>query len=65
MNPDRREFLKSTLGAGLLAATSGCRQSVRQPGLSPSQLDEAAAAPVLQVTSINTPVEIASIELLS
>ena len=64
MNPDRRGFLKSAVGAGLLAAIPGCQPPVERSRTSSSQLDKATATPVLKVASISTPAKIASIELL-
>lgn len=64
MNPDRRSFLKSSLGIGLLAANQGCQPDAEPSRISLSQLEKAAAKPVLNISSINTPVKIASIELL-
>ncbi len=63
MKLNRRLFIKSGLGAGVLAATQGCLTAgPRKTSL--AQLNEAAAAPVLKISSIKSPVKIASIELL-
>jgi len=63
MKFDRRFFIKSSLGAGVLATTQGCLSAgPRKTNI--AQLDEAAAAPVLKIPSVKSPVKIASIELL-
>ena len=63
MKFDRRFFIKSGLGAGVLTATQSCLSAgPRKTSL--TQLNEAAAAPVLKISSIKSPVKIASIELL-
>jgi len=46
-----------------LAATARCQSTDNHSNVSVSQLDEAAASPVLNVSSITNPVKIASIEL--
>jgi len=63
MNLNRRLFIKSGLGAGVCAMTQG-RVSAVSRKTTIAQLDKAAAAPILKVASIKTPVKIASIELL-
>jgi L-alanine-DL-glutamate epimerase-like enolase superfamily enzyme len=64
MKFNRRLFVKSGIGAGALAAVQGCL-SASDPGKTTiTQLDKAAAAPVLKISSIKSPVKIASIELL-
>ena len=64
MNQSRRTFLKCAAGTGALAFAS--RRSSAGPMRRPSlaQLDRAAAAPVLHVGSLTSPVKIASVELL-
>jgi L-alanine-DL-glutamate epimerase-like enolase superfamily enzyme len=64
MNYDRRFFIRSTLGAGLLTATHGHSSAALPRRTSLAQLDKAAASPVLKISSIKSPVKIASIELL-
>ena len=64
MKATRRDFLKSTLGAGILAATPGCFRGTDRPKTTVSQLDNAAAAPVLKTEFFTSPVNIASVELL-
>lgn len=64
MNINRRRFIKSSLGATALAATPGCL-SAAQPGKTTiAQLDKAASASVLKLSSVKSPVKIDSIELL-
>jgi L-alanine-DL-glutamate epimerase-like enolase superfamily enzyme len=63
MKLNRRLFIKSGLGAGVLTATQGCLSAgPRKTSL--TQLNKAASAPVLKISSIKSPVKIASIELL-
>ncbi|UCH63473.1 MAG: mandelate racemase/muconate lactonizing enzyme family protein [Fidelibacterota bacterium] len=64
MISSRRDFIKSTLGAGILAATPGCFRRENRPKTTIAQLDQAAAAPVLKTEYLPSPVEIASVELL-
>ncbi len=64
MKFNRRLFIKSGIGAGVLAAAQGCLSAAGPGKASIPQLDEAAAAPVLKIPSIKSPVKIASIELL-
>ena len=71
MKFNRRLFIKSGIGAGVLAGTPLCgnpaqgRLSAAGSGKTTlPQLDKAAAAPVLKIPSIKSPVKIASIELL-
>ncbi len=63
MKFNRRLFIKSGLGAGVLATTQGC-VSAGPRKTTITQLDKAAAAPVLKIPSVKSPVKIASIELL-
>lgn len=64
MKLPRRSFLRTTLGAGALAASSrrGVADDVRQ--VTREQLVRAAEAPVLRVDGLSSPVKIASMELL-
>jgi hypothetical protein len=64
MKVNRRCFIKSGIGAGVLIASQGCLSSAETRKTSIAQLDKAAAAPVLKAESITSPVKIASIELL-
>jgi L-alanine-DL-glutamate epimerase-like enolase superfamily enzyme len=64
MKLDRRRFVALTLGAGACVAAPSKTGGEDRSALSASQLDRAAAAPVLRVDSIKQPVKIASIELL-
>ncbi len=63
MKFNRRLFIKSGIGAGVLAA-QGCLSAAGHGKTTIPQLDKAAAAPVLKIPSIKSPVKIASIELL-
>jgi len=63
MKFNRRFFIKSGIGAGVLAA-QGCLSAAGPGKTILPQLDKAAAAPVLKIPSIKSPVKIASIELL-
>jgi len=78
MKLDRRRFIKSGLGAGVLAAAQGCSaaaapekaittksdEAAASQKAAVAKLDEAAAAPILKLSSVKSPVKIASIELL-
>jgi L-alanine-DL-glutamate epimerase-like enolase superfamily enzyme len=65
MRPDRRSFLRTTLGAGAALAASARRGNAGEPaGVTGERLDRAAGAPVLDVGGLSTPVQIASMELL-
>ncbi len=64
MKFNRRHFLKSTLSAGVLAATPRSLPAAERFRPSVSQLDKTTAVPVLKADSIKSPVKIASIELL-
>jgi len=63
-NQNRRTFIKSTLGAGLLAIVPGCSSSSEQNQLTGAQLDEAAAHPVLKKELFSGALVIESLELL-
>jgi L-alanine-DL-glutamate epimerase-like enolase superfamily enzyme len=60
----RRSFLRTTLGAGALAAVArrGAADEVRR--VTDEQLNRAAQAPVLNVEGLTAPVKLASMELL-
>lgn len=64
MELNRRRFIRSGLGAGALAAmhNSCSAADSRKAGI--ARLDEAAAAPILKLSSVKSPVKIASVELL-
>ena len=64
MKLNRRLFIKSAFGAGALTVAQGSFAAAESRKISLAQLDRAAAAPVLKVASIKSPVKIASIELL-
>lgn len=63
MRLNRRSFVKSALGLSCYATVSG-RAGDRIPKPTIEQLDRAAAAPILKLDSITSPVRIASMELL-
>ena len=64
MRPTRRSFLRTALGAGVLASTA--RRGIADEGIRETyrRLDEVAAAPVLRLDGLEKPVKIASMELL-
>jgi len=64
MNFNRRCFIKSSFGAAALAGTQGCLSAAESRKTTVPQLDKAAAAPILKLSSVKSPVKIASIELL-
>jgi L-alanine-DL-glutamate epimerase-like enolase superfamily enzyme len=69
MRTNRRDFLAGALGGGAAALSSGCatRGGAERGGPSGpavEELDRAAAAPVLQVEALQSPVLIESIRLL-
>jgi L-alanine-DL-glutamate epimerase-like enolase superfamily enzyme len=64
MKINRRSFIKSGIGAGVLTTAQGCMSGAGSDKTSIAQLDKAAAAPVLKTESVTSPVKIASIELL-
>jgi len=64
MKLNRRLFIKSGLGAAVLPTAQGCLSAAGPHKTTITQLDKAAAAPVLKISSIKSPVKIASIELL-
>ena len=61
---NRRNFIKSTAGAGLLATLHGCKPGAGKNSVTIEQLDRAAARPILKKEFFNSPVIIESIELL-
>ena len=61
---DRRGFIKSAIGTGVLATTQGCQSAAERSQVGIAELDKAAASPILKIDSIRTPLKIASIELL-
>ena len=61
---DRRGFIKSAIGTGVLATTQGRQSAAERSQVGIAQLDKAAASPILKIDSIRTPLKIASIELL-
>jgi L-alanine-DL-glutamate epimerase-like enolase superfamily enzyme len=64
MKLNRRLFIKSGLGAGVCAMAQGHVSGAGIRTTAIAQLDSAAAAPILKIASIKSPVKIASIELL-
>lgn len=64
MKLNRRLFIKSGLGAAVLPTAQGCLRAPGPHKTNITRLDKAAAAPVLKISSIKSPVKIASIELL-
>ena len=64
MKIDRRGFIKSAIGTGVLATTQGRQSAAERSQVGIAQLDKAAASPILKIDSIRTPLKIASIELL-
>jgi len=63
MRLDRRNLIKSGLCAPILSLASKA-SSARADRVDVTELDAAAAAPVLKLASIKSPVKIASVELL-
>jgi L-alanine-DL-glutamate epimerase-like enolase superfamily enzyme len=64
MNLARRSFLRTTLGAGVLAASARHGGADEPTGVTDEQLERAAEAPVLRVEELTAPLKIASMELL-
>ncbi|MBL7153286.1 MAG: mandelate racemase/muconate lactonizing enzyme family protein [Phycisphaerae bacterium] len=64
MNLNRRCLIKSGLGAAALAGTQGCLSAAEARRTTVPQLNKAAAAPILKLSLVKSPVKIASIELL-
>src|SRR3954451_3452981 len=64
MNRARRSFLRTTLGAGVRAASARRGGADEPRRVTDEQLERAAEAPVLQVDGLTSPLKIASMELL-
>lgn len=64
MKLNRRCFIRSGLGAGALAAMHDSCSAADSGKAGVARLDEAAAAPILKLSSVKSPVKIASVELL-
>jgi len=65
MKIDRRNLVKSTFAAAATGTLAGCLPAEqRQELINAEVLDKAAAAPILKLDRIGSPVKIASIELL-
>ncbi len=64
MRPNRRRFLELTAGAGALSFATGLRAASDNAPLTEKELDKAAAAPVLNLEGLKSPVIIESIDLL-
>ena len=64
MQFNRRRFIKSSIGAAVLAGTQPCLSAAESRKTTVAELDKAAAAPILEFSSVKSPVKIASIELL-
>ena len=65
MKFNRRNLIKSTFAAGAVGAFAGCLPAEQQQKVvNADVLDKAAAAPILKLDRITSPVKIASIELL-
>jgi L-alanine-DL-glutamate epimerase-like enolase superfamily enzyme len=63
MKLTRRSFAKSTLAAGATASLAGCLPAAQTAKTPTSLVEEAGAAPVLNLDGFNAPLKIASIEL--
>ena len=61
---NRRHFLGASVSAGILSSKIGCASTPANPKTSIVQLDQVAAAPILNVDPIRSPVKIKSIELM-
>ena len=64
MGNSRRNFIKSAVGAGAIAAVAGPLSAVERRGVTAAALDRAVAMPVLKLDGLSAPVKIASVELL-
>jgi len=64
MKLNRRLFMKSAVGTGVWTAAQSCLSAAESHKTSLARLDRAAAAGVLKIASVKSPVKIASIELL-
>ena len=64
MRSNRRRFLQTAAGTGTLSCLYGSGAPAKQSSITVEQLDRAAAAPILKLQSITSPVIIESVELL-
>ncbi len=64
MKPTRRNFLRFAAGAGLGMGANRQLFAGQTDGPAPDELDQAEAEPVLEIESLRSPVNIASMELL-
>ena len=64
MNPTRRDFLRFTASSAAFAVSGSSLPAQQHKRPTFEELDRAAAAPVLQISSLTSPVKIASLELL-
>ncbi|MDP6635779.1 MAG: mandelate racemase/muconate lactonizing enzyme family protein [Phycisphaerae bacterium] len=64
MDNTRRNFIKSAVGVGAIAAVSGTMSAAKRPKASAEALDRAAAGPVLKLDGLSVPIKIASVELM-
>lgn len=64
MKINRRHFLTSAIGVGLLSGVNRCQPIGEKVGISVEELDRAVAQPVLKTNYFSSPVNIESIELL-
>ncbi len=64
MRTNRRRFLELAAGAGVLSFAAGAESATARRRVTVEALDKAAAAPVLNLRRLNSPVIIESIDLL-
>ena len=64
MRPNRRRFLELAAGTGALSCATGAESAAAPRRVTVEALDKAAAAPVLNLQRLNSPVIIESIDLL-
>ena len=64
MRPPRRSFLKAAIGSTMLASTTRRGAADEARSVDPKRLDEVASEPVLRVEGLETPIQVASMELL-
>ncbi len=64
MNHDRRDFLRFTASSAVFALSGSSLGAQQHNRPTFEELGRAAAAPVLQISSLTVPVKIASLELL-
>ena len=64
MRTNRRRFLELAAGAGALSFATGAESAAAPRRVTVEALDKAAAAPVLNLRRLNSPVIIESIDLL-